>query len=285
MTTSQFFPQDLSLIQCTGWMVLNAGVSLYFFFPCFSTWPHVLLSVSASKPALKTRSTNSVISFLTVSLTSSTLCPRVVVHWKEMARICLRMQVELRNTERWGWSSIGTACVCPAGGLWACLCAVGSASRPLSLVPHSCARCPWGWHSSAPSLGTQAQSFCKLLICPESSQNCLQMLQSSISHHHQILFFPLKSCWVSCTGCILQAGPITCTRPPEFPEHCPFCVLNQEVMGITVILLWYTPPSPLPYFLPNPSVFLQQKYSQFLFLEEQSTASSVPKRGTAKEEN
>lgn len=50
MTTSQFFPQDLSLIQCTGWMVLNAGVSPYFFFPCFSTWPHVLLSVSASKP-------------------------------------------------------------------------------------------------------------------------------------------------------------------------------------------------------------------------------------------
>lgn len=73
-------------------------------------------------------------------------------------------------------------------------------------------------------------------------------------------FFPLKSCWVSCTGCILQAGPVTCTRPPEFPEHCPFCVLNQEVMGITVILLWYTSPFPLPYFLPNPRVFLQQNF-------------------------
>lgn len=24
-------------------------------------------------------------------------------------------------------------------------------------------------------------------------------------------FIPLKSCWVSCTGCILQAGPVTCT--------------------------------------------------------------------------
>lgn len=74
-------------------------------------------------------------------------------------------------------------------------------------------------------------------------------------------------------------------RPPEFPEHCPFCVLNQEVMGITVILTWYTPPSPLPYFLTNQSVFLQQKYSQYLFLEEKSIASFVPTRGTAKEEN
>lgn len=88
---------------------------------------------------------------------------------------------------------MGTAGVCPAGGLRACSCSVGSASGPLSLVSHSCAG--WGCHSlrvafpcSQSGARKLSNSLYKILICPESSQNCLQTLQSSISHHHQIAF-------------------------------------------------------------------------------------------------
>lgn len=73
------------------------------FFPASVRGPMSYSLYLHLNPALKTRTTNSVISFLTVSLTSSTSCPRVVAHLSASegnARICLRMQVELWSTER-----------------------------------------------------------------------------------------------------------------------------------------------------------------------------------------
>lgn len=118
--------------------------------------------------------------------------------------------------------------------------------------------CWWGFRASVLS----ASHLCKVsprvaFQCSQSGHTnsvILSIKYSSVQNLLRIVFrhckvpFPITIRFLYPSEMLLsflhrlQPASRSCYlhRPPELPEHCPFCVLNQEVMGINVILVIHT---------------------------------------------